>query len=874
MRKSSLSEADVRTLLDRDILATGVSTSRDNKINRSHYATLLGCSRCALTPFQSIFANYERKLGIVTGPMRHLTQMRDWLTAEYEARRLDVRDGKVDRTAFTKHFGYTGSSFIARHSGIRDLLNEFDMRAQMEAYMPSPRQKEFDSVVDALKGDPVLHRDKMTISLVALAQAAAVPLTRLKGKRIADAIATRQAEIDEAAKASKINPYFNNRVFSFGELMPVWSSRFLERVGTRFRQTTTGMADARDPYRQLLAMLTWVGSSNNPHCQAVTAEASRFGFVRSADDWEDSLFAYRDSLVERIGAGTSTIGAIDSKIGGLRIALDGLASGKVIPLTSIPLPGLKNAKRLSSHRMSVAEAPSIKFDSAAAAYLDFARSQFEEACRSFGIDCESGEAGQFMQGLAVELRAVPDLAAKGPAATIRSVLQRRLSDIRDRAAAIVNDGMDAHCRGSELLAAACIDGATFECNYFGSNMSLRERTGLLRSLFADSSRSKEQLELGLANLLSFIDQRHGGIPPLCETAKYGQFFARRYRTHGGLEAIVPLLIPSPETIAATLTLYLVDSGANISVGRTLDGSCMEPSDLENHCRITGNKSRAKGKPIIVDLPDASPAVRAIKWLQSASRRLQVSAGRDSDRLFLMRIGARVQLMTPQWYTSHFKRFVASIPSLQHLNLVPNMIRSSVLLEVALGNDGRLAVGQSKGQHGLAVSQGYQQKWPTRLLYDENTRRFQNAFEVVVLSNVEDAAARLGIAVASFEARLHALAETGLGTLCMHKFGRSGETTGRCRTIDCWNDCPHLLVVAEVEAMAVMQLWQQSLRAARADWERDRPERWDAVWLPWLCLTDVVEEKMARGPLLKIWKAAVVRAASISASPGYIHPHPF
>ena len=83
-----------------------------------------------------------------------------------------------------------------------------------------------------------------------------------------------------------------------------------------------------------------------------------------------------------------------------------------------------------------------------------------------------------------------------------------------------------------------------------------------------------------------------------------------------------------------------------------------------------------------------------------------------------------------------------------------------------------------------------------------------------------------------------------------------------------------MIVAEVDAIATLQLWQSSLREVRADWERDRPERWDAVWLPWLCLVDVVEEKMARGPMIKIWKAAAERAAEISAQRGYVLPRPW
>jgi len=229
-----------------------------------------------------------------------------------------------------------------------------------------------------------------------------------------------------------------------------------------------------------------------------------------------------------------------------------------------------------------------------------------------------------------------------------------------------------------------------------------------------------------------------------------------------------------------------------------------PNDLAS---LRLSKARAKGKPIIVDLPDSSSTVRAMNWLKVAGSCLQENAEIDGDRLFLMRLGGRIQLMTPHWYTNWFKRFVAATPGLEGFNILPSMIRPSVLLHASLSNDGRLATGMAIGQHGQTVSQGYQQKFPTRLLYDDNIKRFGAEFETLVMSSVANAASKLGITTEQFEARLGAVRETGLGTFCRSPSGRSGEKSGTCSTVDCWNECPHLLIVAEVEAIATLQLWQ-------------------------------------------------------------------
>jgi hypothetical protein len=203
-----------------------------------------------------------------------------------------------------------------------------------------------------------------------------------------------------------------------------------------------------------------------------------------------------------------------------------------------------------------------------------------------------------------------------------------------------------------------------------------------------------------------------------------------------------------------------------------------------------------------------------------------------------------------------------------------MLRPSVLLKAALENDGRLQVGRAIGQHGQAVTRGYQEKLPVRMLRDQHMRRFQRHFETRVLQNAIDVAQSLGISAEEFEQRVNELQSTGLGTFCADPYLRPGSEGQRCRTVDCWRECPQLLVVANVDAIALLQIWQASLQEAQGDWERDHPERWGDVWLPWLCLTEVVQKKMSRGLLLLTWRQAETRAAELRSEPNYVPPRPF
>ena len=873
-----LSEARLRTLLEDD-RASGIKAVKSGKINREHYARLLGCSGTALTRFVAVFSEYEQELGIVTGPMRHIREMREWLNSAYNSKSLNIVSGKIDRKKFAERFGLRGGSFIVRHSDIRALFDEFDARAKQENYFPASLQVELDRLRIALADDPALNKDRLTINRVALAKKIGVAQTLFREKAFADALSLKEIEISQAASASKIDPYFNGRIYPFSSLSSTWPKHFLQRIGVEFKKHLSGgeAGNTKRIYQQIYDSLAFIGTSTNISCRRVLQESIEKNKITGSDDWEEALHTYRALLLRRVNNRTVKANSADSQIQGLRSALTMLSTSRLVPETSIPVPGVRHARRLSTHLRSVVETRSPRGGGGQNDYLEFARARFREACKVHGTLIDAGESTDFLDSLPTEIDRTKDLPIDA-ASAIRLLLKRRLEALKSSAVNVLNSAKRAHERGQKLLSIACIDGERFQREYFDKPPGNRERRRILRVFFPESNTPEVSQETqGLANLLGLIEQRHSGIPPLSGAGQVGpdgQFFAKRYLAYGGLRTITPMLIPAPDVVGASLTLYLIESGANVSVGRTLDEDCMERSDLDDHFRITGSKARAIGKPIIVDLPEHSPAVQAIQWLRSAGGRLRACAGDDSDRLFLMRVGSRVQLMTPHWFTDWFKTFAAETPGLQDLGLTPNMLRPSVLLLASLSNDGRLATGMAIGQHGLAVSQGYQIKFPTRVLYDGNIERFQSAFETLVLSSIEDAAKKLGITAEQFEARLGDLYPTGLGTFCRDRRGRPGQGTSKCATMDCWNDCPNLLIVAEVEAIAALQIWGASLRAAQPEWERDRPKRWDEIWLPWLCLTDVVAEKMLRGPLIKIWKAATNLVAEISSQPNFVPPKPW
>jgi hypothetical protein len=866
-------------LLRHDFEADAIVASKDDKISRSHYARRMGTATFTMQRYRNVFEEYEQRAEVKTGPLRHLADMREWLSSEYSAGRLTLRDGKVDRRAFAERFELRGGTFMTRHPQIRALIEEFDTRAKNDEYLPKSLEPFVAALKTALSGQPALTKDRKTINLEAISKKTGLSVRRLGLWPYSKYISQRQAEVFEEVKASKIDPFFHERVFAFSDLLGAYPTNFLERVGVRFKQLISGRAktSAKQPYLSIFGLLEWIGNSPNAHCLKVCQETREHGRAVTEQDWEEAVFAYRAVLLKRIADGLAKKTAVDTTLGVLRTTLDGLAEANIIPALSVPLPGIKLANRDGSKRKSVAEVPRSEPDEAKSTdYLNFAKARLAEARALSGLQGHPAVDNEFLQVLAGELSVDLTLPSDVTLA-IRLVLQRRLSALKARCVDVVRAAQAELQRGHQLLAASQIDAAAFESTYFGEKLTKHKRMRLLRENFpipdiADGSPNT----LALANLLRLIETRHGGIPPTQSEATlqgYGQFFAKRYLELGGLSAILPLLIPDSEAIGAILTLYLLESGSNVSVGRTLPVDCVELSSLTDHKRITGHKARANGKPIITELPAESPAMQSIEWLVTASHALRVNAGSDADRLFVAQIQGRVQLITPHWYTAYFSKLSQSICELHGVKLLPSMIRPSVLLEAALSNDGRLKTGIAIGQHSEAVSQGYQQKWPTRLLYDQNLRRFSAAFESLILSSIDDAAERMGLSAEAFETRLNDLKPTGLGPYCSANGVRDSSSGERC-SLDCWNDCPNLVLVAEVNAIASLQLWQKALLAAQPVWERDRPERWDEVWLPWLCFTQVAQEKMMRGPLLKIWQASSVRAEQISSSIGYVAPRPW
>ena len=161
------------------------------------------------------------------------------------------------------------------------------------------------------------------------------------------------------------------------------------------------------------------------------------------------------------------------------------------------------------------------------------------------------------------------------------------------------------------------------------------------------------------------------------------------------------------------------------------------------------------------------------------------------------------------------------------------------------------MGLAYGQHDPASTGVYQVRGPTRYIYDRHYAKFPDRVEQRIIETAEAQSSG-------------GMKPIGTGGYC---------AAGGCTEMKCWDRCPSFAIFAEVEAFADWQVWNRALRAARADWERDRPDRWLDVWLPHLVFTDVLAEKMqiATQSIRKKWSMAKAVVERRMAQPGFTLP---
>ncbi|MBM3092215.1 hypothetical protein GFB56_15520 [Ensifer sp. T173] len=850
-------------LLNKSIFEEDVARSRKGRFNQTPIAEELGFSRSALTFYKEILADYNRCIGTWEDVFEaRVPSMREWLHNHIAEGTLELRDGQVNRQQLFSDLGYPKTWSYDRYPTLRKFWDEADALVTQLGYQPAEIVQRLSLLSQKLSNDPPVGKDGFTINRIQLGRDLGWSAKTTTSMPYIAVILAAEQELRGRIEYDPLILVIEGKQYKFNALLSQgWNYPFLVDLRKSFQKFYRNRKMATPAFYAIRDVLAHISSSSSDAARALReAIQNRVPLRYLEAEWSRIGLEYRDLIRLRYRTTTTAnkvLGTTNSLM--RRLGTDGVFPPLMVKLRRLRVDNhghLRSVAEVSAGRPSHSQNPHVDD------YLRFATSMLSKAAAIRNVELTASEEGDFSAALRVELERREYKASENPAYVILTVIERRLEALKTEAMKIIDKARALLETGQELLEktkSVLVD--------WRAKLELKgtEYQAFLEETFPIEDDRRDE---GLGNLLRIVTNDFGRRLPVGRKDRGGvSFLTQRADGYGGTKLVQSYLLPSSDAVSACLTLYLLASGSNIGVGRTLDDDCLETSEEPNSTRITGFKARAKGKPIHTTLSDSSAAVRSMRWLDSATRVVRPSKGKWAKTFFICLNRNGLGELSDHIHRRRFKEMAERSPDLQGLGLTPNMLRPSILLRAALTQDGRTSLSRAIGQHSRIVNQGYTGKYPTRFLHDVTIRHFMHSMETVVVRNVEEIHEALGVSVEDFEARIEGVMATGLGVLCRDRQGRPGSEGTPCKSLDCWNDCPQLFIVAREKDMAILQIWQASLRAVEGEWMRDRPERWGEVWLPWLCFVDAVELKM-RQNFSSVWRAATAMATSVMSNPNF------
>lgn len=816
-------------------------------ISRTHYAHRLGVSRNAMgTHGHDVLRECEARL--IKARAR---QIKVWLMEQLAAGTLPVRNGVVERKWLQANLGLS-NGVLSNTPSFAAVINEANAAIRATGYIPKERADLLARLEETLAKRCPLAPDLLKISTNQLTEQLGTTTGILNQSPYAEVIREKQAELLKGIHLPATAAFFCETAWPFGDLEPEWPRHFVKALAEQFQVSCSGLKNANHHFYGIKLMLRWIAMANHPYCRRAI-RAIRARKLPAANDWDDAVHQYAAQL--RMDT-SQAAGTIRWKLGAPRPLLDDLARGGVLPALTNPIRGVKHASRKARPLTTVAQAKLGSGSGDKEELLKFARDTLRDAAADYHVELSEDETLAFIQVIKEESAHLDFNSSDGIATNVLKVIDKRLGLLK---AAALEHFLSAKSKlelGRKLLAQSALP-PDFYSQYGKGKAGGSPRHQVMRLYFPDPV-DNTTIDRATGNMLRLAQRELSGLFPAKRNTAVmdavGQFFQKRYLELGGRPHLQEFLTPGEDAVGSVLVMYLIDSGANVSVGLTLPTRCLSSSEAPGYTCITGIKTRAKGKPIFAELRSHAETVQAIQWVRDEAkplRKLYLDTG--SCPLFVRVYGDNIKPLNGSWFTVWFASFVKSIEALQGRRIVPSMIRPSVLMKAVLEKAGHSQLSQAIGQHTLNQAASYQNKYPAIIQRNAQIRKFQHHFESLPLQLVADVQPIVWYDKDAVSKRLKELVPTGLGTFCKDPTAKPSAETGTCTSLDCpGSDCPQSEIVLTPEAAFRFQAWKQGLLEAQPAWERDRPERWEKVWLPWLCLISVIEDQCVTGPLLAVW----------------------
>lgn len=786
--------------------------------------------------------------------------IRAFVTENAQYGTLQFTGNKINRQWVLRSLGYHSPSLV-RNPEANAAIEECD---RIYAHL-APVSSAYPELADRLSariaaGNLPIHKDRLNIEGLAR-ELEVIPSAF-------DLVPDCRTLLDRANHAIRfedpIRPFseIHQRNYNFQELLDYFGRPRTTVWAQSFLAVAEGLAagTAKQIYRGLVHVLSAIGSSGN-FDDILSALVD--GRDPSRTRAKECLRWYRGTL----DRGAGTIDTVAARITNARRALTHMG------LLQEAIDVLVPARRGLGHHLpkaSLAEASGVKIDSVSSHVTEFARSH--------QIEFDRREVKSFLSNLAVA-GSLADLEASQIPKAIEELNRQRLQQIYDIAVSVFTSGAAEFQMGQEMLQA----GAS-QSGQITELLKAHERGDIewreVHSFFAKRGTRGEEA------YLYYIERHLGGKVPrsikgLATSEKVRQ--SRLNQAFGGPDALHNKLHLSADAIGAACLMYLINAGANSSVGRSLKLGCVQPSTIGGHKEVVGWKARGGGKPIYNDLraldSDGRPtAIEALEFVEKCQPCLARHSPENADSLFLVDMVGNVKVLPEHTLLAMLRRFVAADDSLKSFVIRVDMLRSSVLLDAALSGDGNLRVAGAVANHSNSnTTSHYVEKFPIRILYEAKLRKFQKLFQATIVVGIEGAAQRLGISQEEASALVGQAVSTGLGRMCLKPFAgiQPGTVAGEaCNRLNACHSCEAIYLIVDAGLIADLIIWHGSLKDRSEALAATRPERFNDEWSDDLAWCESAIEALQRGPARKVFVEAQALANTRMATPGFAAPTPW
>lgn len=582
----------------------------------------------------------------------------------------------------------------------------------------------------------------------------------------------------------------------------------------------------------------------------------------SQDMWEALLYEWRETERERDSGlkGGRQLKTADAEVRRARALWDFFAHKAFV--VKVQLPGFNGSHRISegSHRPSLAQLFSPELVEGTAKHL----------VRKFDKS-EKKQAIEFVRALCQDVgaAAVSAMSSTELAHAAIDLNDRRLVAIRECAEEDFLRWSNHWRRGQELLAAGGLSPDEVLAYFDAETTMTGERQRSFNRLFTQAPE-----QVALANAIKLIHATNGGSAVGVDGRQ--DWLAKGFGGRANLQAY---LHPHIEAVTGLYLMLLVDTGANVEVVREMPFDCFGEFDGkgQQHVRFAP-KLRAGGKLISDYLCIEAQDGQKLSSVQALSEYVQMSAPMrqlapaDVAEFMLLTWDTGAVVGSAKWYrlADQVERFVHRHWERLKFRFTASSIRVSVLMSVHHHHPAGVQAAKERGDHADEVTTltNYTGKTPNELLWNAMIREFVDRLEGMVIVTIDKAAAKLGISNEQLDWLVSEGARTGLGIACLNPFAgiQPGTRTGEgCDQFSNCHSCEMRWVVATVENVADMILFNEHLNRRQRELDESDVFAWEQRWLPSLAFTQVALKKLALGDTAPILRPARELAAERRSS---------